>query len=297
MPRSSKPLRRTLATALALLVVSFAPSAAAQASLPTEETGDSRPAIALMGTIPIYWGEVAGIDEILRGGTPPHWARGALERRAQLVPIDYLSEEALGAHRYLLLAQPRGLTAQENVALDRWVRGGGQLLAFVDPWMTGESRFGIGDRRRPQDVALLSPILAHWGLELLIDAAQPEGLEMVDQPDGALPVNMRGIWVAQGDGHDCALGGSALLAHCRIGQGQALLVADAAMLDLAGPYAGAEAGFESLLARIFPQIGESAGTDAVLAPETRQNAQNRPIPGAAEPPGPAITRGGEASSP
>ncbi len=224
-----------------------------------------------MGTIPIYWGESEGFDEILAGEAQPHWVRALIERRAPLAPLDYLSAEALAPHRTLLLAQPRGLTAEENVALDTWVRDGGHVLLFADPMMTGESRFGLGDRRRPQDVALLSPILAHWGLELHFDEEQSEGLAQADHMGTALPVNLRGSFSPVGEAQNCAIPGDGLLAHCSLGLGQVLLVADAAMLDLAGPYPGAEAGFESLLLHIFPRFGESTGIAGEVSPQVTEN--------------------------
>lgn len=266
MRRCNNPLK---IVALAALALAAAPIAAQE----TQPAPEPSTTIALMGTIPIYWGEADGFDEMLAGEAQPHWARAVLERRATLVVFDYLSAEALAPHRALLLAQPRGLTAEENVALDSWVRGGGHVLLFADPMMTGESRFGIGDRRRPQDVALLSPILAHWGLELMIDAAQAEELTFVNHSGESLPVNMRGVWAPRGGSQDCAIAGDGLLAHCGLGLGQVLLVADAALLDLVGPYAGAEAGFESLLADIFPQFGESAGVEADPAPQLTGNRQ------------------------
>lgn len=250
MLRSSKPLL------VAILALAAAPIAA-------QDDGDSagqRPVIGLMGTIPVYWGEAAGLDELLSGEAQPHWAREVLERHADLAPLDYLSEEALAPYRYMVMAQPRGLTPEENVALDAWARGGGQLLLFADPMMTGGSRFGIGDRRRPQDVALLSPILAHWGLELQFDPAQEEGLLAVDHFGETLPANLRGEFVPLPDSDECAIPGDGLLAHCSIGLGQALLVADAAMLDIDGPHPHAEAALESLLQHIFPQMRENAGT-------------------------------------
>ena len=69
---------------------------------------------------------------------------------------------------------------------------GGLLLLFADPLLTGESRYAIGDRRRPQDVALLSPILAHWGLELRF-AEQPDAAPQLRAlGDLALPVEQPG---------------------------------------------------------------------------------------------------------
>ena len=49
------------------------------------------------------------------------------------------------------------------------MRGGGRVLLFADPMLTRHSAFALGDRRRPQDVVLLSPILARWRLELQFD--------------------------------------------------------------------------------------------------------------------------------
>lgn len=223
---------------------------------------DERPALALMGTVPIYWGEAADLGETLTGEAPPHWARAVLERDFVLAPVDYLSAENLARYDYLLMAQPRGLSAEENVALDAWVRDGGRLLLFADPMMTGDSRFGVGDRRRPQDVALLSPILAHWGLELAFDSGQDEGLHDADHFGDPLPVNMRGQWsyvtAEPGTARECNIPGDALLAHCRIGAGQALLVADAAMLDLAGPYSHAESALGWLVIHGLGNTRENA---------------------------------------
>ncbi|GGD56881.1 ABC transporter [Erythrobacter arachoides] len=230
---------------------------------PAPSAAGARPQVALMGTVPIYWGEAEGFADLLSGDAPSHWARSVIARHAEPVPLDYLSAEALAPYRYLLMAQPRGLTGEENVALDAWVRGGGRLLLFADPLMTGESRFHLGDRRRPQDVALLSPILAHWGLELHFDAAQDDGPATVDHFGSAIPVNMRGSFSANGEKTGCAIPGDGLLAHCAIGTGEALLVADAALLDITGPWPGAEPALDSLIGHIFPGLagenGEIAG--------------------------------------
>ncbi|WP_340587097.1 ABC transporter [Erythrobacter alti] len=270
MLRSSKAICAGL-----LLALSGMPALAQDD--PAAQDRDGEPVIALMGTIPIYWGEAAGFDELLSGTAPAHWAREVLERRAELAPLDYLSEDALAPHRYLLLAQPRGLSGEENVALDSWVREGGRLLLFADPWMTGESRFHIGDRRRPQDVALLSPILTHWGLDLEeYNHALGGGLHNIDHDGQMLPIDSSGTFrLLAGDG-GCQLELSGLLADCRIDQGQVLIMADAAILDAAGPYPHAESGLESLLARIFPQMRENTGIHAESPEVTGGNDGNPP---------------------
>ena len=138
--------RRSLETALAALCLLFAVGVAEASEAPPR---DQLPALALMGSVPIYWGEPGQLGDLLGDANPPHWARAVLERRWRLVPLDYLDEAALEAQERLLMAQPRGLSPEENVALDAWVRGGGHLLLLADPMMTGASRYPLGDRRRP----------------------------------------------------------------------------------------------------------------------------------------------------
>ncbi len=217
--------------------------------------------LGLMTTLPIYWGEVAGVDEMIVNPAPPHWVRSALEQDYQLVPIDTLAGPgglaARAAIDRIFLAQPRALSGPENVALDNWVRGGGQMLLFADPMLTGHSRFPIGDRRRPQDVVLLSPILARWGLELQFDVAQAHGERVV--PFGAidLPVDLPGtLRVARevpGAPADCALAAGGLVADCAIGRGRVLIIADAAILDQDAGGSGRETALRALTDQAFPE--------------------------------------------
>jgi hypothetical protein len=217
-----------------------------------------------MGTIPLFWGEAAGLGELIDGSYRAHWARAVLARDWQLVPLDRLAAEALAVHDRLLLAQPRGLSPQENVALDAWLRAGGRLLLLADPLMTGESRFGLGDRRRPQDAALLSPILAHWGLELRFDEAQPGGPTTRDVAGLLVPVNLAGHFapLARDAAAHCTFAGEGVLARCALGAGQVVLLADAAALDLAGPWLGAEDALGGLALLAWRNPGEIAGQDA-----------------------------------
>src|SRR5688500_18207995 len=168
-----RPLRSSLSAILAGGLMSLA--SACQADEAVSSGQANVPELGLMGTIPIYWGEAGDFGEVLAGSGNAHWARARLETDYQLSPLDTLDEDSLAGIDLLLLAQPRALSPAENVALDAWVRGGGRLLLFADPMLTGESRFAIGDRRRPQDVILLSPILDHWGLAVAFDDDRPAG--------------------------------------------------------------------------------------------------------------------------
>ncbi len=216
-------------------------AACSQAEEPSDRLGEpasERPALALFTTMPIYWNEAADVADLLNDRAPPHWARLEIERDRVLAPVDVLTEDTLRPYGDLLMAQPRALSPAENVALDEWVRGGGRLLLFADPMLTSHSAYAIGDRRRPQDVALLSPILARWGLRLEFDQAQAAGERMAAFGDVALPVELAGSFALGPTEKDapseCELLADGLAAQCAIGQGHALILADAALLDRDG---------------------------------------------------------------
>ena len=243
---------RSIKTALAALTALFAVPAASQERA-------AAPPLGLMGTIPIYWGEADGLDDLIGGKAEPHWARMQLEADFALRPLDYLSAEALAGLDYLLLAQPRALSGEENVALDGWVRAGGQLLLFADPMMTGHSRFSIGDRRRPMDVTLLSPILRHWGLAMEFVEDQPVGMRRLDAAGLTVPVNLPGRFVPVELEGACRLAADSALARCAIGQGNATILADGAVIDLHEPDDAAPAALRGLVRLAFGKTGESAG--------------------------------------
>lgn len=262
--------RKAIRHALACLLLATAPVASAETPLPLDH-----PQLALMGTVPLYWGETDEFSDLL--SAPGHWARRVLEQDFVLVPLDYLSAEALAPHRLLLMAQPRGLSAEENVALDGWVRGGGHLLLFADPLMTGHSHFAIGDRRRPQDVALLSPILTHWGLELQFDEDQPAGLRMSALAGQPIPVNLPGRLATVAGDTPCRVLGEALVADCALGAGRVLIVADAALLDFAGPHVQAPQALTALTDSIFGENGQIAGAIGAQSSAEAENRANPPF--------------------
>jgi hypothetical protein len=243
------PLRRSLERALAAALLIAATGCRAEDPTPRAVAAE-RPELGLMGTIPIYWGEQAQFGDALSGDAVPHWARAQLETGYALRPLDTLSAQSLAGLDYLLLAQPRALSGPENVALDAWVRGGGHVLLFADPLLTGESRFAIGDRRRPQDVILLSPVLGHWGLRLEFDDSQRFGTAVLDGA-AQIPVNLPGRFTAIPGEGECAIEAEGVLARCMIGEGEALVLADAALLDMYEPDPAAPAALDWLLGQGF----------------------------------------------
>ena len=252
MKRASSKLARAALTAVLLCL---ATACHAEEAGPAEDPAEL-PELGLMGTIPIYWGEAGDFGELLAGEGSGHWARGQLEADYRLRPLDQLSDESLAGLDFLLLAQPRALGPAENVALDKWVRGGGRLLLFADPMLTGESRFAIGDRRRPQDVILLSPILSHWGLALSFDEDQPVGYTLARKDRTPIPLRLSGTFTLAGGDTECVIDDAQVLAECAIGEGRVLVLADAALLDLNETPSGAPAALAWLVDEAF---GESAG--------------------------------------
>jgi len=275
-------LLRGLKPLAAALLVLAGPLAAQDLPRDPPGAGD----LAVMGTIPIYWGERGEFADLLSADDHGHWARPVIEQTYRLRPLDYLSAPALQGYSRLLLAQPRGLSAEENVALDAWVRGGGQLLLFADPLMTGHSDFALGDRRRPQDTAMLSPILAHWGLELRFDEAQGAGRQMraqvqAETGDGvplAVPTEQAGHFAKLGAANECALLGEGLIAECRLGSGFAVIVADAALLDSDAPDDASLGAFAALLQRLSGNRVPLPASGQTDAPKQRKNGLNRPGP-------------------
>jgi hypothetical protein len=250
-------LRSSLSAALAASVLCLAAACHADEAAAPEAT--NLPELGLMGTIPIYWGEAGDFGELVAGGEAAHWARRQLEADYEIRPLDELSEESLAGLDFLMLAQPRALSPAENVALDSWLRGGGRLLLFADPMLTGESRFAIGDRRRPQDVILLSPILNHWGLTLEFDEDQQAGAALLPTVGAPLPVNLPGSLRVEHGEAVCAILVADVLAQCAMGNGHALVLADAALLDLHDTDPRAAAALDWLVGKAFGPIGDGAG--------------------------------------
>lgn len=251
--RTVRPTRKiclVLALVLALMV-----GAGAFVLRPARE----KPSVGLLTSLPIYWAETGDLGAMLSGDGAPHWARQALEREYILRPLDVLATgkdgKGLGGLRYLLLAQPRALSPEENVALDQWLRAGGRVLLFADPMLTAHSDFALGDKRRPQDVVLLSPLLRHWGLELLFDDEQQAGERVVAAFGTSVPVNLAGHFAMRenaGQNARCVFAPGGVIVRCQVGKGRAVIVADAAVLEASGAGdAGREGALNMLIMQAF----------------------------------------------
>lgn len=125
-------------------------------------------------------------------------------------------------------------------------------MLLADPRMTGESRYSIGDKRRPHDVTLLTPILAHWGLAMTFDEDQPDGYRTEQAGGGPVPVNLPGQLSVMAGSSQCRVSGGGVLALCVLGRGRATVVADAAVLDSQAPREPAVTALVRLAAQAFP---------------------------------------------
>ncbi len=217
------------------LIVSGCGDAPASPEIRVADNAARASAIGLVTSLPLLWQESASVSELLNENRPAHWALGALREHGEVRPLDSLADPSgelpLAVDGWLILAQPYPLAPQENVALDNWVRAGGRVLVFADPMLTQESAYALGDRRRPQDVILLSPILDRWGLELLFDDDQPRGEREVPIDNAMLSVNLPGAFAVKDDDAACTLSAQEIIATCTIGRGRVIAVADAALLE------------------------------------------------------------------
>ena len=191
----------------------------------------------LLTSLPLIFGERLSLQE---GGSK---TLEALERRYQVVPIAIADPETFKQGPILFMAHARAQPAENLVALDAWVRGGGRLLLLADPMLEWHSQRPLGDRMRPSPMFPDTGLLAHWGLRL--DAPDERGAasrrlgnrEVLAVSPGSLSGN-------------CLIGSDGFVADCRIGKGRAVVVADADFLDVDEAGGSTERNLDALLAQL-----------------------------------------------
>lgn len=238
---SALPL--VLAPVLALLGCEAAPVDGS-----ADMSDELRPKLGLMTSLPLYWPLGVDMAALASGDAEVPWQRLALEREYELVPLDTLSpiagltEDApeadpLAGLDHLAVVQPRGLSPADNVALDDWVRAGGELLLVLDPMLSAEYSLPIGDPRLPTIAVLIPPVVERWGLKIGFDDENTHGVEAVGYKggDGKGRIVLRSmageVTVASGGRPDCDFMAEQMIAQCRVGEGRVTLVADAASFE------------------------------------------------------------------
>jgi hypothetical protein len=141
------------------------------------------------------------------------------------------------------MAHPQAQTAENLVALDDWVRGGGRLLLLADPLLEWPSERPLGDPLRPPPMFMDTGLLAHWGLRL--DAPDQRGPAVRRLADFDVLTVSPGRLVGR-----CAISADALVAQCRIGKGEAIVVADADLLDVNRLGPQAQENLDGLIAEL-----------------------------------------------
>lgn len=232
-------IRAALATTAAMLLAAgcsaapasdhaVAANADAADQAPLVPTGP-RLRVVLMSSLPLVHGAGVDINAMIAGRTDPHPLHEELNAAHDLVVADALDATALEGVDLLILVQPRALPPEALVAIDDYVRGGGRLLLFADPVLEWHGAGGLGDPLGPLRSSLISPLLGHWGLELF----DPDLERVRLAPSGTVLVHPGRFAVLPGKTGDgaCTLESDGHVARCQPGNGRALLVADADLID------------------------------------------------------------------
>lgn len=200
-------------------------------------TAAERPPLMLLTSLPLVFGERLSLEE---GGSK---TLEALESRYQVVPIAVTDEKSLNQGSILLMAHARAQPAEDLVALDAWVRRGGRLLLLADPLLEWHSERPLGDRMRPAPMFPDTGLLAHWGLRL--DAPELRGTAVRRLGERKVLTISPGSLFGR-----CSISGDRFVADCRIGEGRAIVVADADFLDVDEAGGSTERNLGALLAQL-----------------------------------------------
>lgn len=233
---------RLLAFTLAPLALLAGCGTAPVADSAVPASDEPRPPMGLMTSLPLYWPLGADFADIAGGGAELPWQRAVIEQDFEIVPLDTLSPipglgpddpetDPLEGLERLAIIQPRGLSPADNVALDEWVRAGGQLLIVLDPQLTGEYDMPLGDPRRPNGTALIPPVIPRWGMAGSFSPQRAE-LRHADLPGGRVPVLMGSELRVEADNNGCTAHESALIVRCEsVGEGSVTYLGDAAVFE------------------------------------------------------------------
>lgn len=223
--------------------------------------------LALMTSIPIYWGDGADIGDLVSPSRQKTFVRKVLEQRYDLSPVDTLAlqdgltgdapkTDPLAGIERLLIVQPRGISPEDNAALDRWVRKGGKLFIALDPLLTNTYSVSIADPRHPSASAQIPAVVRRWGLGMKYDESQPFEAREIEGAGTIVPVMMAGELVPVGEAGaegraDCEIEPEGIIARCSVGLGSVTVFADAAIFEQVGAEGVGEEAIIALLESAF----------------------------------------------
>jgi hypothetical protein len=187
---------------------------------------DSQPRVMVVTSLPLFAASRGDFGAVLSGDVSDAPAINTLRRHFQLVPLADVNRSSLAEGDALLLAHPGALAPEALVAIDNWVRSGGRAVVLADALLEAEPPHPLGDPRNPPVSTMLDPLLTHWGVG--IAPARP-GLRVAREGGQRL------LFASAGDvtvrSSSCRRSAGGIVARCRIGRGQAVILGDADMLD------------------------------------------------------------------
>ncbi len=199
---------------------------------------NERPELMLLTTLPILFADELTLD------APASATLEALQSRYRVVPISVTAASELANRKLLLMAQPQAQPAEALVELDAWVRAGGRVLLLADPALEWASDRPLGDLLRPPLAFADTGLLGHWGLRL----DGPDGRGPASRTIDGREVRTVSAGVLTATGPACSTVAQGLVARCRLGEGRAVVIADADLLNVeAIEGAGKEANYGLLL--------------------------------------------------
>ena len=225
--------------AIAILLIALGAAATllllariSQASSPSVSA--KRPELLLLTSLPLLFHDDFSLEHT---GSP---ALFALQSHYHVLPISLADRSELSSGRLLLMAQARAQAPENLVALDNWVRRGGRLVLLADPLLEWPSRLPLGSPARPPPTFVDTGLLAHWGLTL-------------EPPDERGPAirklgGSRILTVSPGALFGrCLISPDQLVARCRIGSGEAIVIADADFLNVGALGMGGSLNLQAML--------------------------------------------------
>lgn len=174
---------------------------------------------------------VAVLSSLPLGVTGSREGQRLMRALKQHGPVTLLDSVPAGGptEQRLLLIQPRALLGEEMVAIDDWVRRGGQAVVLDDPQLDWRGDRPLGAPGAPLTASLLDPLMARWGVRLELPAVQELGPRTIPLEGGALTLPSSGFFTRLSP--DCTLLFDARVARCQVGAGDALMIADADWID------------------------------------------------------------------
>jgi hypothetical protein len=218
--------------------------------------------VLVLTSLPLFAASRGSVADLLQGKTSEAPAVTELRRHVRLVPVADVDRQQLQEAGALLLAHPAALPPATLVAIDDWVQGGGRAVVLADAMLGAEPPFPLGDPRNPPVSTLLDPLLSHWGVTI---APANAAVRVVRDGRHRLILSSAGeVLVKTARCHRTAEG---LVARCRLGRGEAVIVGDADLLEPAlwdgsvakGPVGWRSANIAWLASELTPPLPRQGG--------------------------------------